>query len=264
MSLASVDASPAVAAQQAVLAKQLSELKQLRHDMQSMYDASQLDVQEAKEETAQALAEAARERDNSDAFMAENASLRQWNERLAAELKQVLAEHKAQADAEAMSPSAALESGHEGEEVEAAHLLASASAAAAGAASGAPTGVSVDISVLQQCQLEMSATALRLTHAHARLKRRGKELRAAGERNAQLQQTAQALSSDLTSATTQIGKLEQRVRGAAETHRALEQLKAEYEAQSAALEESRHAQDVDLHAARGGGRAVLRSRRAAR
>ena len=232
----SAETSPAVAAQQAVLHKQLGELKQLRHDMQAMYDASQSEVAEAQQAMADAQGEAAKERERSATLAADNATLRQWNERLAADLAQLLAELRSQTDTDAMGLSASGDAGHEGEEVEAAHLMATAAVAGASSGAGSTTGVTVDISVLQQAQLEGSATALRLTHAHARLKRRGKELRAAGERNAQLQQTAQALSADLAAATSQIGKLEQRMRQHAETARSLEQLQAEHGAQGAALE----------------------------
>jgi hypothetical protein len=45
-------ASPAVLAQQMVLQKQLAELKVLRQDMQSMYDASQSEVIDARAEAA--------------------------------------------------------------------------------------------------------------------------------------------------------------------------------------------------------------------
>ena len=57
------EASPAVAAQQAVLAKQLHELKELRHTMQAMYDASQQELMEVRAELEAAQAEAARERE---------------------------------------------------------------------------------------------------------------------------------------------------------------------------------------------------------
>ena len=61
-------------------------------------------------------------------LLAENATLRQWNEQLASELGALFSDLKSQTDAESMGPSAAAEAGHEGEELEAAHLLATASA----------------------------------------------------------------------------------------------------------------------------------------
>jgi DNA repair exonuclease SbcCD ATPase subunit len=223
--------SPAVVAQQQILAKQLHELKSLRIDMQGMYDASQQDLTDARADASEAKAVAARERDRTAAVAAENTGLRQWNERLAAELK-ALREELA-------SGSSDFGLHDEREEEEAAQLMASAAhAAVVSAPPAAPetTGVSIDVAVLQQVQLEASATALRLTHAHARLKRRGKELRASGERITQLQQTAQALSSDLAAATAQIGKLESRIRTEADTSRQLENRTAEHAALALQLE----------------------------
>ena len=224
--------SPAVAAQQQVLAKQLQELKTLRQDMQTMYDSSQQEVVDARAEAAEAKVEAARERERAATVSAENAGLRRWNETLAAELASMRSELLRGAAASADE----LGLRDDAEEAEAAHLLAAAADEKSAAAPAAATGVSVDISTLQQVQLEASATALRLTHAHARLKRRGKELRASEQRMGQLQITAQALAADLASATAQIGKLEQRMRQQAETSRQLAQLTTEHAALSASLE----------------------------
>ena len=231
------EASPAVAAQQAVLSKQLHELKELRHTMQAMYDASQQEVAELRAELEALQGEVARERERAAEVSAENTSLRQWNEQLNADMRRLLNELRSEAsvnDADAKD-----EPGHEAEEAEVSHLLG----AAAGSASSAnvTTGISVDISVLQQAQLEASATALRLTHAQARLKRKGKELRASASQVAQLKETAQALSTDLSAATAQIGKLETRIRQQAEISRKLEQLTAEHSAQAETLEQTNEA-----------------------
>ena len=76
----------AVTSQQAILTKQLAELKTLRHDMQAMYDISQQEVVDAREVSSRALSEAVRAREQAASLAAENAALRGWNERLAAEL----------------------------------------------------------------------------------------------------------------------------------------------------------------------------------
>ena len=219
--------SPAVAAQQQVLANQLNELKTLRQDMQAMYDSSQQEVVDVRAEATEAKAVAAREREKAATVVAENAGLRRWNETLAAELASMRSELLRGAAASAQE----LGLQDEADEAEAAHLMAKGEAA-----QSAATGVSVDLGTLQQVQLEASATALRLTHAHAKLKRKNKELRAMEHRMGQLQSTAQALSSDLASATAQIGKLESRIRSSAEAGRQLEQLSAEHAALNAELE----------------------------
>ena len=228
--------SPAVAAQQAVLSKQLHELKELRHTMQAMYDASQQELVEVRAQADAAQAEAAQERERAAATMVENASLRQWNEQLSADLQRLLAEARAEAEAPYR------DAGHEAEEAEAAHLLDAAAATnAATASASAATGISVDISVVHKVQLEASAIALRLTHAKAHLKRKAKELRASTQHAAQLQQMAQALSADLANATAQIGKFEERIRQQAETARKLEQLTAEHEVQGHTLRQTSEA-----------------------
>lgn len=227
------EASPAVAVQQAVLAKQLHELKELRHTMQAMYDASQQEVVEVRAELEATQAEATRERERVAAVSADNASLRQWNEQLSADLQRLLVELRTEAPTDSAEP------GQEAEEAEVAHLLGAAASTSNIAA--AATGLSVDISVLQQAQLEASATALRLTHTQARLKRKAKELRASNAHISQLKETAQALSTDLAAATAQIGKLESRIRQQAETARKLEQLSAEHGAQTESLQQTTEA-----------------------
>ena len=84
--------SPAVAAQQQVLANQLNELKTLRQDMQAMYDSSQQEVVDVRAEATEAKAVAAREREKAATVVAENAGLRRWNETLAAELASMRSE----------------------------------------------------------------------------------------------------------------------------------------------------------------------------
>ena len=81
----------------------------------------------------------------------------------------------------------------------------------------------------------------------------------------QLQQTAQALSTDLANATAQIGKLEERIRQQAETARKLEQLRAEHEAQGQTLAQTSEAlgRAQEEHAALAQGPLVEAERRIA-
>ena len=223
--------SPAVAAQQAVLSKQLFELKELRHSMQAMYDASQQEVVEVRTQVEEAQGEAARERERAAAIVAENNALRQWNEQLAGDMQRLFSALN-RGDEASADPS------KEAEEEEIAGLM---NAAATLPPPVGPTGAVVDLAVLQAAQLEASTIAVRLAHANARLKRKGKELRASTSHVSQLQQTAQALSTDLAAATAQIGKLEGRIQQQAETAKRLEQLKADHAAQTTTLEKTAEA-----------------------
>ena len=74
--------------------------------------------------------------------------------RIAEEQRAVAVRERPGDDADEAWPGASGDMGHEGEEVEAAHLLATAAVAGASSSAGATTGVTVDISVLQQAQLE--------------------------------------------------------------------------------------------------------------
>ena len=219
----------AVTSQQAILTKQLAELKTLRHDMQAMYDISQQEVVDAREVSSRALSEAVRAREQAASFAAENAALRGWNERLAAELVGLREElFTGTAATEASEELLVNEAADEAE----AHPIAAATTAAA----AQPTGVAVDVAQLQRAQLEAAAAAARLTHAHAKIKRREKELRTAAHRTAQLQEGATALGAELVAAAGQITELERRIREQGELARQVDQLTAEHEALSGALE----------------------------
>ncbi len=231
--------TPAVAAQHKVLSRQLSELATLRRDMQALYDASQTELHACREREAAALREVGLEREKREAaeaaaraqcaaVAAENEGLRQWNVQLSEDLGVVWAQlqrmERAAADGtlgEADDSSVA--------EAERLKLLG------AGARVPAGKGASKEAYLLQQLQLEACAAGVKLTHAQARLKRKSREVRKANERAAQLQQTAEALSTDLSAATSQIGKLEERIKDYAEVSHRLEAAEGEIEASRGAL-----------------------------
>ena len=205
--------SPAIAAQHAVLSKQLSELATLRRDMQGLYDHSQAELREARSAAAAAAQEAAQERAQNEATCHENTELRRWNTKLAEDLSFLRSELRSlERSISAGMPSEDHEDDDNSLDIQAELRL------------WGQVELEVDAAMHQQYQLEASANALKLARTRASLRQRQKELRASSQKVVQLQNEVQSVSADLEAATAQIGKLETRIRKQAQETKAFEQV----------------------------------------
>ena len=197
--------SPTFLATQAHLEDQLSELEAFRHELNALYEAKDAELQQVRLGAVAARAEAEHAITQQETLSAENRALRTWNQQLADELAQQLSRLR-ELDDSMMPPPLP----------------------PAGSSSSKPVA---QLAVQQRQALDASSSGMRLARVQA-------ELRAAHEAHAQLQQSAQALSTDFSAATRQIGKLEHRIAEQGRAAAELEGLKVSLGAQREALEKS--------------------------